>query len=198
MNTVTTLSHRRIDTFDLLRGYFLVVILIDHFARYPGIFDLFTGRGMLWVSAAEGFFIVSGIMVGLVRGNEAKRGEFVLAWKRLWKRALTIYIWSAVLILLFTAIGLMLTGNPGVKSGIAESLSIATIIKTLTFQYSYGWADFLPFYAVYIALAPLALWLIHKRQAWLVALIALIIWWYRGTNPFLAWQVVFFLGMIFG
>ena len=35
----------RIRTFDLMRGLFLIVILLDHLAYYPSGLDIFTGRG---------------------------------------------------------------------------------------------------------------------------------------------------------
>ena len=42
---------------DLLRGHYLLAILIDHFSYYTGtsFFVLYNGNGKLWVSAAEGF-----------------------------------------------------------------------------------------------------------------------------------------------
>ena len=63
---------QRIDTIDIIRGYFLFVIIIDHLARFFGFFDLFTGGGRQWVSAAEGFFFISGMMIGLVRAKKLK------------------------------------------------------------------------------------------------------------------------------
>ena len=81
----------RILALDLLRGYLLCVITIDHLFRFPGLFDLFTGRGQLWVSAAEGFFLISGILVGKIYGSKIAynlRGET----KKLWGRAGKLYL----------------------------------------------------------------------------------------------------------
>ncbi len=61
-----TPTTKRIRAFDILRGYFLIVILINHIELYPSFFDFFTGRGRLLVSAAEGFFFMSGLLVGMV------------------------------------------------------------------------------------------------------------------------------------
>ena len=44
---------QRVVALDLLRGYFLFVMIIDHLGRFPGLFDLLTGRDKMWVSAAE-------------------------------------------------------------------------------------------------------------------------------------------------
>ena len=42
----------RIAAFDLMRGFFLIVIMIDHVELYPNGWDFITGKGRLWVSAA--------------------------------------------------------------------------------------------------------------------------------------------------
>ncbi len=195
---MTSSPSRRIITLDLLRGYFLWVILIDHIYRFPALFEVFTGKGLLWASAADGFFIESGILVGFLRGREVRANNFMLAWKRLWLRALVLYGWSVGLTLLFTALAIWLPNQPGIKAG-AEHLPFLQLLwRSLTFQYSYGWTDFLPYYTMYMIFAPLALWLMSKKQAWLVIATSLTIWLMRGHNPFLAWQVLFFIGLTGG
>lgn len=189
----------RILSLDLLRGYFLFVIIIDHIYRFPGFFEIFTGQGLLWASAADGFFLESGILVGIIRGREVRANNFSLSWKRLWSRALVLYLWSVGLTLLFTALAYLLINHPGIKAGFMQNESLwALIWKSFTFQYNYGWTDFLPYYTMYMLFAPLALWLMSKKQAWLVLLVSLVIWFFRGHNPFLAWQVLFFIGLTGG
>lgn len=63
----------RIEALDILRGLFLVVILINHIALFPNIFMLFTGKSELWFSAAEGFMTVSGVLVGYIYTNKMKK-----------------------------------------------------------------------------------------------------------------------------
>lgn len=46
----------RIHTIDILRGFFMFMIIVDHLELFPNGFDFLTGRGLLWMSAAEGFF----------------------------------------------------------------------------------------------------------------------------------------------
>jgi hypothetical protein len=57
---------KRILSLDLLRGFFLIVIMIDHVELYPNGWDFLTGKGRLWVSAAEGFFFMSGLLIGMI------------------------------------------------------------------------------------------------------------------------------------
>lgn len=188
----------RILTLDLLRGYFLLVIIIDHLFRFPSLFELFTGRGQLWVSAAEGFFIISGLLVGYIYKTKIvtnPRGVFI----KVWKRAGKLYLLSVGLTTLFTLWGWILN-SPGVKLGIwpfGESFGLM-VFKTVTLQYVYGWADFLPFYAVFMVFAPLCLWLIAKKNALAVLVISGIIWVCRGNNFYLAWQTLFVAGIVVG
>ena len=55
----------------------MVSIILNHLQWYPSGFDIVAARGSLFVSAAEGFFIISGILLGIVRG----RNMFQLPFK---------------------------------------------------------------------------------------------------------------------
>ncbi len=196
MKTSTT---PRIATFDLLRGLFLCVIIIDHFGKFPGGFDLLTGRGLLWASAAEGFFFLSGLMVGLVRGKHAKQGNFKAAWKAIWKRTVVLYLWAVALTLFFTAWAHLVHYGAGVKGGYVEYSSNWDIFTdAISLHYVYGWTDYLAHYAVFMFWAPLALFLLQRFKWWVVPGVSLVFWFMRGDNFNLAWQILFFSGMTVG
>ena len=199
----------RILTFDLLRGYFLVAIIIDHLAFFPNILDLWSGRGALYVSAAEGFFIISGIVLGIVRGSKLIEKPFKLVVRLLLKRSVQLYITSVVLMLMFTFIGWMFLDNVGLKAGIRPpSENIWEIIKgALTYKYIYGWADYLRLYAIFILVSPLAMWLLRKKLWYVVMVISIAIWsqftfLIGETSPELgqlwSWQLIFFSGLVLG
>src|SRR4051794_16997728 len=99
-SAATAKPSQRIAAFDILRGFFLLVILIDHIELYPSGFDLLTGRGRLMVSAAEGFFFMSGLLLGLVYKRRIALGMRFI-FKRMWGRALELYLLSVLLTLLF-------------------------------------------------------------------------------------------------
>ena len=65
-------KRRRIFELDLLRGFFVVIIIIDHLQLWPSPLRYLTGEGRLWVTAAEGFFLISGLLVGYIRGFKNK------------------------------------------------------------------------------------------------------------------------------
>ena len=87
----TTPRVERIRTFDLMRGLFLIIILLNHLSYYPSGLDIITGRSMMYVSAAEGFFLISGIVLGLVRGRKLLDQPFKKSTKLILKRGLRLY-----------------------------------------------------------------------------------------------------------
>jgi hypothetical protein len=197
----------RIATFDLLRGYFLIVILCNHLALFPNLFTPFTGEGILYVSSAEGFFLISGIVLGIVRGQKLVHRPFGEAASKLFKRSLQLYVTSIVLTLLFTFIAWLLAGHAGIKYGAYTPRGdlLGLIWDTASYQYIYGWADFLRQYALFIFVGPLALWLLRKGQ-WLAVLVASAAVWALFplstasgymSQP-ISWQFIFFSGFVIG
>lgn len=199
----------RILTFDILRGFFLVVIILNHLYYYPNGLDWLTGRGHLYVSSAEGFFLISGIMLGLVRGRKLIDKPLAAASKLVIKRALQLYAVFVVLTLAYTFIAWAIVGQPGLKWGFAplDTPIYELIWNTLSMQYLYGWVDFLRMYVVFMLATPLALWLL-RRGWWYVVLIASGFIWtlFPDNTTFsegfmlmpISWQLVFFTGLVIG
>lgn len=191
-------ASKRILAVDLIRGYFLFVIIIDHLYRFFGFYELFTGGGTQWVSAAEGFFFISGIMIGLVRGRKLIAEPLSVAAKKVWSRAFQLYCWSVALTTSFTLLGLAFTGNPGLKLGGFRNESFGHFLSTtLTLRYNYGWADFLVYYILYLLFTPLALWLLRRGKWYILLGISFVIWLF-SSNTQLGWQLLFFSGTIVG
>lgn len=197
---------RRIAILDLLRGYCLTIIIVDHLMRFPSIFDAITGRGLLWVSAAEAFFFLSGVVTAVVRPRQIANQGHRKTYQSIWKRAGQLYLVSIILTLGYTIIGRILQDNPAVKPGLdATNDWLYVISQTLSFQYVYGWADFLPFYVVYLLLTPLALYLLERKLWKLLAVLAVVGWiiphtmYGDGMNQhFFVWQAYYFIGIILG
>lgn len=211
MSELTKLAKKekseRILTFDLLRGYFLAVILFNHLEYYPSGLEFLTGKSILYVSTAEGFFAVSGIVLGIVRGRKLVNQPIGKAITLLWKRAVQLYLTSIILTLLFTIIGQFFLNNPGLKYGIYTDWTNwgDLLWQTITLHYSYGWADFLRMYAVFIFFTPIAVWLLRKGWWYVVLAISTLLW---ALYPLFAgdviiaqlfsWQLVFFGGFVIG
>lgn len=201
----------RIVALDLLRGYFMVSIILNHLQWYPSGYDWVAAQGSLFVSAAEGFFIISGILLGIVRGRNMITVPFRVSALKVISRGAKLYVISVILMLAFTLIGWLFIGNPGLKPGIRpiDQSIIDVIIGALSLNYLYGWADFLRLYAIFLIMSPLALWLLRKGRWYFVmagsiALWSLFPWALANTNHSaellmpLSWQLVFFTGLTIG
>lgn len=197
----------RILTFDIVRGYFLFVILLNHLYYYPSGLEILTGRSVLYASTAEGFFVISGLILGLIRGRKLIDKPFAVSAKLVLKRALQLYVTSIVLTFLFTAIGYFFLNNPGLKTTIYPNLNDwwALIVDTVTLRYTYGWADFLRLYAIFMLFAPAAIWLLRKGWWYILLAISVGIWamypHIPSSSPFTqpaSWQLIFFGGFIIG
>lgn len=199
----------RIITFDLLRGFFLVVIVLNHLYYYPSGLDWLTGRGHLYVSSAEGFFVISGLMLGLVRGRKLIDKPLQVASKLILSRAFQLYAVFVVLTIGYTLAAWALVDRPGLKTGYAPvgTPILQLIWETVSLQYMYGWIDFLRLYVLFMLATPLALWLLRRGWWYVVLAISGAIWTLFPDNTTydqgfmlmpISWQFVFFSGLVIG
>jgi hypothetical protein len=191
----------RLETLDHLRGFFIVVIVIDHLWRFPSLFAFISGKALLWVTAAEGFVAISGLLVGYVRGYKNLNSPFKEVAIKLLRRAGLLYVWSLIASIAYVAI----IWNIPIKGGFPSTpMPVGDwglfLSQLITLQYTYTWVYFLTIYAIFLAASPVAIWLFRRNQAWVVALVSfilLIIGWYT-KNDILQWQFLFFIPSIVG
>jgi hypothetical protein len=188
---------KRILSFDIIRGFLMLVILVGHIELPPNFYDFFTGRGRLFVSAAEGFFFLSGLLVGMVYRRRLVFGMKFIA-KKIWTRAFELYVGSVIMTLFFSFV-IAKTNHFYIKSGLPNPVDWHDIItRTLLLRFEYGWADFLGRFAILMFFAPFVFYLISKgKWRWLLAAMA-VGWYFRGQSFTLAWQPIFYGGMVVG
>ena len=188
---------QRILTFDLLRGFFLLVIMIDHIELYPNGFDFLTGKGRLWVSAAEGFFFMSGLLIGMIYKRRIHFGmKFI--FKKMWIRAAELY--AAGVGFTFLYLGWVeFTHHAPIKDSLPSPLPWHHIIEqSLLMRFTYGWADFLVRFAILMVFAPIVFYLIAKGKWWLALAGIWALWLFRGQGFTLSWQLIFNMGILIG
>ncbi len=187
----------RILAFDLLRGFFLLVIMIDHVELYPNLFDFFTGKGRLWVSAAEGFFFMSGLLIGMMYKRRLHLGMRFI-FKKMWSRAVQLYVAGVGFTFLYLG-WVELTNHAPIKDSLPSPLPWHHIIEqALLMRFTYGWADFLVRFAILMFFAPFVFYLVAKRKWWLALAGIWTVWIFRGQGFTLAWQLIFNLGILLG
>ena len=193
------IKRQRILALDLLRGAFLVAIIVNHLVGGPSLFHLFSGGGKMLSSPAEGFFAISGMLVGYIYAPRIVN-SFWKASKKIWKRAGLLYILGVLYTFVFTAWVLIFPNSD--MPPIWSKSPLMYFINTLLGRYAYGFTDFLPRYAWFMLLSPIALWFITKGKSWFIFFSSVVIYITLHKNlhflPFSSWQLIFFLSMIIG
>ncbi len=195
---------------DLFRGLGLWMIFLDHVPN--NIVAWLTLRNYGFSDAAEFFVFISGYLAGFIYGPIIAGGSFLAATKRLWKRAVEMYVAHIMLFLIFTAQiarAARKFDNPMYENefNVFNFLQHPDILigQALTLRYKPVDLDVLPLYIALIAASPLILWCLVRRpnQTLLAsAVLYVLARWFDwnfpsyppGTtwyfNPF-AWQLLF-------
>jgi hypothetical protein len=195
---------------DLFRGVGLWMIFLDHIPH--DVVSWLTLRNYGFSDAAEFFVFISGYLAGFIYGPIIKAGHFLSALKRLWRRAIEMYVAHIMLFLIFTAQiarTVRKFDNPLYEDefNVRHFLDHPDILigQALTLRYKPVNLDVLPLYITLIATAPFMLWaMVRRPNLTLLASIVLYIFarifdwnmasyppgttWY--FNPF-AWQLMF-------
>ena len=188
----------RLVVIDVLRGFFLFAIIVDHIRLFPNILMFLTGGTYLWVSFDSGFFIVSGFIFAYLN-NDVQKPFFPIV-KKAWSRSIKLFLWSIFLTILFTLWGNLIPFTLA-KGGLWEIQGnnwVGMLVKTMSFKYVYGWHDFLPYYSIFMLFAPLVILGLRRFKTWLVLGFSFLIWCLRGTNVYMAQQIIFVTGMVLG
>ncbi|WP_341676287.1 OpgC domain-containing protein [Niveibacterium sp. SC-1] len=216
---------RRQPALDALRGIFLVMMTLTHL---PVPLGRAVGQPLGFVSAAEGFVLLSAFLLGLIYGARLAQDGYRSVARALRRRALKLYLCQlGLLMLAFTCI-----------APAGRELGIAAISNLFGYQGAHpllaavGGAllvhappllDILPMYAVFVALSPVVLrhaqtrgWrglLCASAALWLLAQLGLKTFlhkWFVTTTglpfPFSAtgsfdifgWQLLWMLGLYLG
>lgn len=194
-------QQNRFETLDQLRGFFIVTIIIDHLSRFPSLFGVLSGKGILWVTAAEGFVAISGLLVGYIRGYKNRELPFQDVALKLIRRAGLLYVWSLIASIVYVAIIWYVPLQGGAPSTPMEVGDWGTFLSELiTLRYTQVWVHFLTLYALFLAASPIAVWLFRKNLAWIVGALSLgllMLGWYTKSEA-LQWQFIFFIPAIVG
>ncbi len=190
---------------DWLRGFALFVMIIDHIGSETSWFYSITGRGNYYISAAEGFYFISGLTLGIlaVRQGLSKSLEHILM--RTW-----VLYRTAVLICL----GFVLASYIGLHVWYEEwdksQDPLEFLAGALTLYNSYNGSGILALYVFFMLLTPLAIFFIFRGYTWAVILASLTTYALSQTHPGAvdipistlffepAWQLLFFGGLIIG
>jgi len=204
----------RIDT---LRGIMLVIMAIDH----ASLFSLPVYEGLGFISAAQGFIFLSGIVVGLVYGKYTELGSREELRKKARSRAKVIYL-SHLLIYLFILFSSVLSSSPPIiwkqlVPLISNDPLKALILGTALLDQP-RLLDILPMYVLFVLVSPTVLFYFNSSKEKYVLLGSLFLWGIAqlgirklicstlgkyvpidlGTFDIFGWQVIYICGLYVG
>src|ERR1700704_4543880 len=79
---------KRLNEFDVLRGIFLLMMIVDH---SPSVFRIFTDQPIGFFTTAEGFVFVSAFLAGMLFRRRSEKSGFAVARSAAIRRAGRIY-----------------------------------------------------------------------------------------------------------
>ncbi|MET0209985.1 MAG: OpgC domain-containing protein [Burkholderiaceae bacterium] len=194
---------RRLWELDALRGLMLVLMTVTHL---PTRFSNPLGQPFGFVSAAEGFVMLSGVMAGMVYtarymqrrgpdGEEDMRGAFV-------KRAFKLYVCQAgLMLLLFTAIAFVgVVNDQKALLGMIDYYladPITAFFASVLLIHNPPLMDILPMYIAFMVASPVVL--IHGlRNGWLTIMAVSVALWLAaqwGVSTWIFEQIVAATGL---
>lgn len=174
--------------FDLLRGLMLVLMFVTHL---PTRFSSPLGQPLGYVSAAEGFVLLSAFMAGLVYTKRAQAAGIKTMRKAFFKRARTVYACHAfLLICLFTVIAML--GITFKQEAMINLLGYylrdpwEALPGSLLLIYNPPLLDILPLYILLLFMSPVVLTL-GLRHGWRTIFIASAVLWLLAQFDLSAW-----------
>lgn len=193
----------RLLALDYLRGYFVLVIIIDHLWQFPSAWALISGEARLWVTAAEGFVMISGFLIGYVRGYKGLKLPFVAVAKKLFTRAIMLYFWMVIISMGYIWIEWQhkVPNMPYTKfePEFTEHSYLDAFTRFISGE-PHAWVHFLYLYAILLVISIGAVYLFRKRLSWLVGVFSIILYvvgiW--QDSEWMKWQIIFFLPSIAG
>ncbi|MCA1648648.1 MAG: OpgC domain-containing protein, partial [Chloroflexi bacterium] len=90
---------------DLLRGFCIFAMVVDHFGGDSWLYSI-TGGNRFYVSAAEGFIFISGFVMGQAYRAKRDRSGLTGAMGEALLRARTLYIATVALTMIFSLLNL--------------------------------------------------------------------------------------------
>lgn len=204
---------------DTLRGIMLVIITINH---TNGPFHRFTFQTFGFVSAAEGFIFLSGILVGLINGKRLLRYDREAVRTTLFRRSRIIYFYHLFTLFIITVPWILSTY---IRDNYSLHALDSFFRQPLESIISYGLLlnqpahlDILPMYVLFVFAGYFILLAFHNNKANLVLLSSFGLWllsqfnWFELLqlnlshapfihisyfNPF-SWQFLFTIGCYMG
>jgi hypothetical protein len=200
---------------DTVRGAMLVMMAANHI---PSDLQLLTNHPLGYVSAAEGFVFLAGLLCGAVYTRRYVNEGPAAATKAALLRAGTVYgthlLCLALVVAWVCVYQAFAAGSPPGSPVLAHGRPLAALAAGALLVYQPGLLDILPLYCGFMLLLPLVLWQLQQGRTERVLGLSFA-WWVftnlfdaqqpyvrglvnTGAFNFGAWQLLFVAGVVFG
>lgn len=209
-----TQNSSRLEYLDTLRGLLLVLMAVNHI---PSPLHAVTDHPLGFMSAAEGFVFLSGLMAGLVFTRKLVRDGPSELLRACISRAKSLYAYHlASYLAVFLIIGAAILWSGRVPSNAPLQMIAHPIRALLTgplLIYQPALLDILPMYCGFILLVPPLIWACERGlRNWVLGLSATLwilvnafcpqvpntLYLSVGAFNMCAWQILFVFGGVFG
>lgn len=196
---------------DLLRGFAVFVMIVDHFGGASWLY-LITGNNSFFVSGAEAFVFISGVVVGMVYGGIALKQGLRVAQVKALERAWTLYKLTIILTLIFAVVSKFFW-LPWAEAFKIDN-PFVWLLQVITLHRTFYLADVMLLYTFLMICAAGALWLLINQRTGVLLALSFAAWlafqiapadvnlpWHiegNGTFHLAAWQMLFFVAMVIG
>jgi hypothetical protein len=200
---------------DLLRGFAAFAMVVNHVGHVTGnhapLYAL-TGGNSFYVSAAEVFVLISGLVMGIVYAGVVAKDGVAGAVRKSLRRAGTLYLVTVALTLSFAALSVLLHLSWATTAAGVSPLTF--VVEVVTLRRAFYLADVMLLYTLLVlAAGPLFALLARGRTIWVLAgswglwglwqlsPVELTIPWPivdNDTFQFASWQVLFVNAMVIG
>jgi hypothetical protein len=197
---------------DWIRGYCLFMMIADHIQDRSALYVL-TGGTEFYISAAEAFYFISGLTLGMVTARES----WAVASRRVLSRALVLYRTAVIMTLGFGLLGaftaVQFWGSDERNRPLFEWIRnspLEFLTNVLTLRTGTSGQEILILYVVYMVVAPVALFFLMRRMGWLVVLGIVAVYVAHLLQPAIfkqpfatyfepyEWHTLFFGGLVLG
>ena len=189
------------------------MMIVDHVGTVGGqvvgaswLYAL-TGGTVYYASAAEAFYLISGVTLGLIAARESASDST----RRVLTRAFHLYRTSLMLSFFFGAIAFFSSLAYFGRWSFDQTSIFSYVFRTLTLRSETGGAGILVLYVLFMLVTPLALWLFRLRLVWVVLGLSVVVYAFSQLVPdinsrlpfavyfhVLPWQILFFGGLALG
>jgi hypothetical protein len=149
---------------DLLRGFAVIAMVADHIGGQRSWLYAITGGDAFFVSAAEVFVFISGLLMGMIYAGVIARQGLGAALVKSLQRAWTLYLMTVTLTLTFMILSAQL--GLGWDSEMTDTTWFDLLVSVLSLHRTFYLTDILLLYTLLVlAAVPVLVLLVHTQTA---------------------------------